>query len=339
MKISIILYLAFLCLPFLALSQKNNDKVELQVTLRDGSIMKGTTKMSSVELKTDYGKLDIGIKNVSAIEFGIIDVPAVKEKIVSLVKQLSDPTEETRRNAYQEIIKIGLQAIPALKNIIYSDKYEPEAFADFTAEAALKELQIMNNVSDATSDKDVVTIDFAYVMGGIYSLPSVNLQTEYGALVIPREKIKRLDVFYSDNAEGAQKTFVLMANKHISGNANGGWLRTGINVKPGQKIEISASGEVYLASLAASYKPDGTYVSSNNAGYDGGEGYNYNTNVNAYPTYGNLVYKVGSNEAVKKAGSKFVGNIEGGGMLYISIYETVYNASNTGNYTVKIKIN
>ncbi|MBI5219841.1 MAG: hypothetical protein HY958_13015 [Bacteroidia bacterium] len=339
MKKIFFLFAAILITNSFLSAQKGNDKVELQLTLRDGSIMKGTTKMNNVELKTDYGKLDIPIKNVSSIEFGIVENPSLKDKVANLVKQLSDPNEDTRKNAYQQIIALGVQAIPTLKNYIYSDKYEAGAYADFTADAALKELQIMNNVNDSSSDKDVVTIDFIYVMGGIYNLPNVNLQTEYGALTIPREKIKKMDVYYSEGGEGAQKTFVLMANKNISGNANGGWLHTGINIKPGQKIDINATGEVYLASLAASYKPDGTYVNSTNYNY-GTEGEtNYNTNsAYSYPTYGSVVYKIGSNETALKAGSKFTGTANNGGMLYLAIYETVFNASNTGSYTVKIKI-
>jgi hypothetical protein len=173
-------------------------------------------------------------------------------------------------------------------------------------------------------------------MGGIYNLPSISLQTEYGTLTIPREKIKKMDVYVSGgDGSGSDKTIILQANKHISGNANGGWLRTGINVKSGQKIDIIASGEVYLASLAASYKPDGNYVNTNTSYNDEGI---YNSSANVYPTYGNVVYKIGENGTPLKGGSKFSGNATSNGMLYLSIYETVYNAANTGSYAVKIKI-
>ncbi len=319
----------------LTFAQKASDKVELQVSLRDGSTMKGTTKMNNVELKTDYGKLDIPIKNVSSIEFGIIENTTLKEKIINLTKLLSDANEDTRKNAYNEILGMGVSAIPTLKNFIFSDKYEAGSYADFTADAALKELQIMNGVSDNSSDKDIVTIDYAYIMGGIYNLSSISLQTEYGTLTIPREKIKKMDVFFSEgDSNGSEKTLILQANKHISGNTAGGWLRTGINIKSGQKIEISANGEVYLASLAASYKPDGNYVINNS---DSDAAYN-SGNTSTYPTYGCVVYKIGEIGTSLKAGSKFTGTATTSGMIYLSIYETVYNAANTGSYTLKIRI-
>ena len=56
-----------------------------------------------------------------------------------------------------------------------------------------------------------------------------------------------------------------------------------------------------------------------------------------YPSYGNVVYHIGDNSAeALKAGAKFTGTAKTSGMLYISIYETVYNAANTGSYTVRI---
>lgn len=338
MKKIILLLVTGLFTCLFSFAQKGSEKVELQVSLRDGSTMKGTTKMNTVELKTDYGKLDIPIKNVSSIEFGIIENPALKDKIINLIKQLSDVNEDARKNAYNEVIAMGVAAIPTLKNYVYSDKYETGAYADFTADAAMKELQIINNINENSSDKDIVTIDYVYIMGGIYNLPNISLQTEYGILTIPREKIRKMDVYFTGGeGSGSEKTFILQANKHISGNANGGWLRTGINVKSGQKIDIITSGEVYLASLAASYKPDGNYV-NNNYNYTDEGTYNNTSITNAYPTYGNIVFKIGENGTLLKGGSKFNGNATSSGMLFLSIYETVYNAANTGSYIVKIKI-
>ena len=109
-------------------------------------------------------------------------------------------------------------------------------------------------------------------------------------------------------------------------------------MKTGQKISISANGEITFASLSGSkYKPDGTIAGATAAavadGYDG-EGY-----ANTYPTYGNVVYKIGeTSTAVLKAGAKFNGIAQATGMLYISVYETVYSAANTGSYTVKVSV-
>ena len=110
-------------------------------------------------------------------------------------------------------------------------------------------------------------------------------------------------------------------------------------IKSGQKLNITASGEITFASLSGSkYKPDGTIAGSVTAATtDAYEG-DY-AGGNTYPTYGNVVYKIGeSSTQVLKAGAKYNGSSTANGMLYISVYETVYNAANTGSYTVKISV-
>ncbi|MBN8696301.1 MAG: hypothetical protein J0L87_07205 [Bacteroidetes bacterium] len=311
--------------------------VELKLTMRDGNVMSGTSKIASVSLVTDYGKLEIPIKNVTALDLGISTDKATIDKVNGLIKQLSNSNEQMRKSAYDELIKMDIKAIPAINDIVYSSKYEPSSFSDYTADAALLELQSKFNVTDGFSSKDVISIDYEYSMGGKYEFTKIDLKTEYGTLSIPKEKIKHIDVMYSGDGENGDFTFKLLATKHISSNTNGGWLKTGIMVKNGQKISITASGEVTFASLSGSkYKPDGTIVGSTTAteSYEGD--YNYGT---TYPTYGNVVYKIGeSSTQVLKAGAKFNGNAQASGMLYISIYETVYNAANTGSYTVKISV-
>ena len=167
--------------------------------------------------------------------------------------------------------------------------------------------------------------------GGKYEFKNIELKTEYGTLTIPRNKINKIDVMYYDASEAAgMKTFKLFASTHISSNQNGGWLKTGIMVKSGQHINISASGEVTLASLSnGKYNPNGAVSSS----YEDEYGYE---STSTYPTYGNVVYKVGETGTTIKAGSNYKGMVVNGGMLYLSIYETVYNASNTGFYVVKL---
>lgn len=56
------------------------------------------------------------------------------------------------------------------------------------------------------------------------------------------------------------------------------------------------------------------------------------------PAYGNVVFKIGENGISTKAGAKFNDKVNESGMLYLSIYETVFNASNTGYYIVKLKL-
>ena len=326
-----------LLMAFFVLNVQAQNDVELKLTLRDGNVMSGTSKMSSVSLITAYGKLEIPIKNVTALDLGITSDKSVNEKVANLVKQLANSNEQMRKTAYDELVKMDIKAIPAITDFIYSSKYEPSTFADYTADGALSELQTKYNVEAAISDKDVISIDYEYTMGGTYEFTKIDLKTEYGILSVPKEKIKHIDVMYSGDSGSGDMTFKLLGTKHISSNTTGGWLKTGIMVKQGQKLNITASGEVTFASLSGSkYKPDGTISGSTAAAVPDYEG-DYNSG--AYPTYGNVVYKIGeASTQTLKAGAKFNGTASATGMLYLSIYETVYNASNTGSYTVKISV-
>ncbi len=311
----------------------SQSRTEFTLTLKDGNIVTGTSKVNNVVLSTTYGKLDIPIKNVTAIELGVKPDNGQKDNIINLAKQLLNSNEEMRSKAYSSLISLSQGAIPVLEEVIFSGTYEPSSYTDYTLTNALAELKAVNGVGNTYKTKDIITIDYEYNMGGIYEFTSIELKTNYGTLTIPREKIQKIDVSYYDQANSDSKTFKLLASTHISGNQTGGWLKTGIMIKPGQTINISATGEITLASLSNNqYKPDGSTKSM------GTEDYVDSYSSSTFPSYGNVVFKIGDAGVVTKAGANYNGKATTTGMLYISIYETVYNASNTGFYSVNLSV-
>lgn len=312
--------------------------VELSLKLRDGSNVTGTSTMADITLVTDYGKLVIPTKSVTSIQVGIPNDKASYDKAKSFLSQLSNTNEEVKKAAYDELIKIGIKAIPAVSDFINDPKNTVEYNGEYTPDNALNELKANANIDEYTDGKDIIDIDGMYTIGGNYEFAKIDVKTEYGNLSIPKEKIKSIDVMVLSADGSNEYTFKLLASKNISSNTNGGWLKTGIKLKSGQKFSISANGEVVLASLSnQKYKPDGSYESST------GEKYPVTTDeyssTTTYPSYGNVVYKIGETSTTAlKAGAKFTGSASMAGMLYIAIYETVYNASNTGSYNVRISL-
>jgi len=317
-------------------------ETEVRVNLRDGSSFTGKTIMGNVTLVTAYGKLDIPLQSVTALDLGITPDKSNETKIINLIKQMGNSDEAMRKSAFEELGKMSIGSVQVISDFIYSEKYVPAEYTDYTPEGALNDLKAALNVDESISDKDIVTIDGMYTMGGTYDFKKIDLKTEYGTLSLPKEKIKHIDVLYTPTGDGSDRAFILLGSKHISANANGGWLKTGIMVKQGQKINISASGEISFASLSnQKYKPDGKIsgaAATVTSDYDYGEGdYNYGS-TSTYPTYGNVVYKIGETGTSLKAGAKFNGTANANGMLLISVYETVYNATNTGSYSVKVSV-
>jgi hypothetical protein len=336
MKTKITYSIAMLLLAGALLAQK---PAEVSVKLRDGSNVTGTAALPDVALITDYGKLQIPLKNVSSIKVGIPKDKSVTEKAVAYLKQLSSSSDDAKKGAYEDLLKLGVKAIPAIDEFMNDPKNQNEYSGEYTPDNALNELRAANGVEAGTTDKDEVSIDNGYLMGGVFEFAKLDVKTEYGNLSIPKEKIKSIDVTYLGEGGSNEMSFKLMGSKNISSNQAGGWLKTGIMLKAGQKFSISASGEVVLASLSnQKYHPDGSYETSTGEKYPSSAGGDeYSGSSTTYPSYGNVVYKIGeSSTQTMKAGAKFSGTATTSGMLYLAIYETVYNAANSGSYSVRV---
>jgi hypothetical protein len=311
---------------------------EVSVKLRDGSNVSGTAALPDVSLVTDYGKLQIPLKNVSSIKVGIPTDKATGDKAIAFLKQLSSTSEEAKKGAYEELVKLGVKAIPAIDKFINDSKNQNEYSGEYTPDNVLNELRSANNVDANTSENDEVSIDNGYLMGGVFDFAKLDVKTAYGNLSIPKEKIKSIDVTYIGDGTSNEMNFKLIASKNISANQAGGWLKTGIMLKNGQKFTIISSGEVTLASLSnQKYHPDGSYETATGEKYPSTSAASEESSATTYPSYGNVVYKIGETSTTNlKAGAKLNGTAVGSGMLYLSIYETVYNAANTGSYSVKV---
>ncbi|MEI6765634.1 MAG: hypothetical protein WCM76_08330 [Bacteroidota bacterium] len=316
------------------------DKVEFHLNLRDGNVFTGETQVNSLDLMTPYGKLSIPIKNIASISIGISGDNSLKEKIKKLCSQMNDANADNRKAAYNELYGMPVNAIPVLEDFMASQDYVPSTSTDFTPESALGDLKSKFGLTDNYEREDIIVLDNGYRIGGTSSLKDLTVKTEYGTLQIPREKILNADVYYSSGSS-TDMSLTLMANKHVFGNTNGGWLKTNIMVKVGQKFSISASGEIVLASLSNyKYHPDGSYTTGTGTDpdYNNSE-LDYESAATTYPSYGNVVFKIGENGSMTKVGAAYKGTATASGLLYFSIYETVFNANNTGSYQVKIRLN
>lgn len=333
----------FLAAGFCAYSQKQAD---VSLELLDGNIIKGTATVNDVELITAYGKLVIPVSKISHIEVGLGRDNASSEKAKGFLKILSTSnSDDTRKSAYADLLKIGAKAIPAI-NDFYNDPKnisEESTYAgEFTIDNALAEIKAAANISHEVPVEDILTMENNYTMGGSYNFTKMDVKTEYGNLSVPKEKIKTIDISVAVEGGKGEFTFKLIASKNISGNTNGGWLKTGITVKAGQRFTITSTGEVTLASLSNSkYKPDGSSKAEGAVDftkpYSSGDDGEYSSG--GYPTYGQVVYRIGESGTENlKAGAKFKGTAKTSGVLMIAIYETVYNAANKGAYNVKVSL-
>ncbi len=338
-------YLTIVLVLFLNCVNLNAQKIaEVNLTLVDGNIIKGMSLFNDLDLQTAYGRLLIPIANVSNIVIGIgKDNNSISTALPILRILSTSSNEDTRKASYNDLVKMGPKVLYTIDQYLNDPKNTSSSDynGEYTIENAINDIRLQANISVDAPYLDVLTIDNLYTMGGTYTFTKLELKTEYGILTIPKEKIKSMDVSLLTAASNGEFSFRLQANKHINGNQNGGWLKTGITLKSGQSFQITATGEIVLASLSnGKYKPDGSYKaaaasdvtapSTESVGeYDAGNA--------TYPSYGQVIYRIGeSSTEMNKAGKKFNGTSKQNGMLYISIYETVFNTANTGSYNVKV---
>ena len=215
-------------------------EADVKINLRDGSIINGKMKVANIEMTSVYGKLSIPYSDITQIELGISSDMKNKSKIEFQLKQLQNENETTRQNAYEELMKIAPGEIYIVEEFISSDAYVPLEEGTFTADELLMDIKMKYGINDMNPD-DMITFGSGYSIGGKSSFQNVSLNTDFGSVTIPRDKIQSVDVLYvPTDGKDMQKSFVLQASKHISGNNTGGWINTGIIVRKGQKIQINA---------------------------------------------------------------------------------------------------
>jgi hypothetical protein len=304
-----------------------NERALLTLKMRNGDIITGITDISSISFKTSYGDLAFPIKDISTITLGINTYGVDRNQVRDLLDNIQNGSLNEASGAFDRLIKMEVGVIPFIKDYIASPSYKKRDGSDISIDLVYDVMLSKNNLTKSFHTKDLLQSTGASAIEGNYDFESLSLETDYGRITVNRSKITSISVSFKDVNNAGSGNYKVNANQHIMGNTNGGWVNTGILVRKDQSLKILASGVVNIASLSNNaYTPDG--------GVNGTPG-----PKSMDPSYGCLVFKVGESGAVQKAGDNFNGRVNATGIVYVSIYESVYNAANTGTYTVKVSAN
>jgi hypothetical protein len=308
--------------------ESKNNKANLCIKLRNGNVMSGLSALNAVSLSTKYGILNIQIKDLFLLEFGIIASDKIQQKVAAYVDLLQSGNELDCQQTFKSLCNVEMAGIPVLETYLAKDNC---AYPEYNVEAALNHLKGVYGIENYISE-DIISLQGEFRFPGILDITVIEIETEFGTLNIPRDKVLSVEVMPDPNAENNTRNFKLEANQHISANINGGWLKTNIKLNKGQKFSIEGKGEIIMASLSnQAHKPSGAYMPPGSAWTVGND-----HDVNALPIFGNLVYRIGDNGGMLKAGTKIATTANASGVLYLSIYETVFNVANSGHYSVKV---
>jgi uncharacterized protein YqeY len=307
------------------------EKVTFTVHLRNGDVISGNSNVRTMIVSTAFGTLALPVSNINSIKMGIINPDIDKDAILRMIDKLNSLRPDDQKSGFENLVQQEPGAIYIIKEYLKSENNTASVSSEYTIEAALQQLISNYNIDEKAPMDDVVKYDDYYSAEGTCNFTgNVQIETAFGVLEIPRKSILQIDIATESPEAGFAKNFILQANKNISGNADGGFLNTGITLKAGETFAISATGKVTIASLSNnSYTADGG-INGAPAPNDGG------TNS---PTYGNVVFKIGETGQTLKAGSGYRGKAANSGTLFLAIYETVFNPANTGSYKIKVRKN
>ncbi|HRH56841.1 MAG TPA: hypothetical protein PLS10_04250 [Chitinophagales bacterium] len=307
----------------------NAANVQLTVKLKNGDVVTGKTTLPKITVITAYGSLTIPIEKVSNLKLGIVSDHTKDGAVLPDLSKLQTANEAEAKVIYERLFAYGTPILSTVITFTQNPFYKISDNEKYTIEQLIDELYKKADLTTGQSVNDAVTFDGSNYLEGSVAFGDITIQAEYGNLTFRRDKIESLDISpveeVTPNSDGSYK---LKGNYHISGNDNNkGWLNTGVKVKSGDKFVITATGKVVLKSLSGgTYGPDGYVSGTKDAAYTD----------DMETKYGSVVYKIGEYGQIKQAGSKYEGVAAEEGVVYISIYETVYDKGNTGSYNVKV---
>lgn len=293
-----------------------------------GQIVYGTLSVSSIKVETEFGSLEIPIKQIRSFTPGLESHPQEQEKINRLIQELGGNEPEVRDNAQRQLLNYGPGIRPILQKFVEDDDSERRT----RIAAMLDELDSFSDDDFGMMDEDRVDLipldsietELFTVVGRIEP-KSFQVTTNFGKLDISLADIRQAQR-HVGGVEEIRKSFDV-TGMHM---ADTSWKNSGVRVNRGDEVTLTADGQIIMSPWGnnSTSTPDG---SPNYQWYKGNE----------IPG-GALVYRIGDSGEVQKGGSKksFVADRSGELQFGVGIPSQFANQgySFPGQYNVKLRV-
>lgn len=285
--------------------------VPADLHFHDGSILRVALEEPNVTVQTRYGKLTVPLAEVRRIDLGLHFPAGAEAKIRQAVSSLSSTLHRDREHATRELTAAGPLAYAVLKDA------KPEDLEARQRIAAVMQT-IRANHGDGRLNApaaDMVHADFA-ISGRILE-PSLKAASPHiGSLTLKLSDLRTIVVGGDKETE-----LTIDAATHGSG---GKWLETDIALTAGQRLLVTADGQVDLWPQGP-----GQYMSTP-------KGY---TTAGKDSTFmaGSLIGKIGEGRAAFLIADRHEAKAAVDGKLYLQIVASPWNNASTGSYRVRLK--
>jgi hypothetical protein len=280
-----------------------------QVYLKDGTFVVGEIKMETLKVTTDYGVLTVPKNQIVKVRIGKNADKELKKKIDDLVKQLGDSEFKVREDATKELTTLGPVALAELREATKSEDVEVKT----RAEKLVRQVeQSTSSEEEVIDDDEVQTTKFT--IRGIAEIESIEITTRHGVLKVLKKDIKSVVV---GEATFQSKTVTVDASYWVPG----AMMDSQVDVKKGDTVTITATGNIYIRSWSMSISPDGD---PNNT---------YMSNL----PMGALTGRIGTSGPLFKIGASYKGTADRDGRLFLGTAARE-RSGNTGEFKVKITV-
>jgi hypothetical protein len=292
-----------------------NAPATVEVHYVDGSLVHMKLLDEAIEIKTDYGKLTVPPAQIQSITFGQRVEPEIEAKVQALIQQLGDSDYQKRELALKSLIQFGHNAYPSL---IRQQKNADQEVAKRIEKAIQSiEQQVPSKLLHRKDDDVIYTTKFTIV--GKITTPTLRAHSQFfGEVTL---KPAQLVAIGGQKQHAVADIIILDAAKY--GSAHDKWLATGIHVRKGQSLTITASGIIDLVPPQAGKYMCGPY-GWQNAG---------KTNVNQE---GTLQGRIGMAGPAFLIGESYQGQADREGELYLHIVPCIWGNASTGTFQIKV---
>ena len=286
-----------------------------EVRFGDGSIVRMTVMQESLDVQTKYGKLTIPLSDIRRVEFGL-HVPAdVNQQITQSIKRLASDVYKERDVASKDLIQTGHFAYPSLQRASRSGDME----------VAYRAASLIKTISERVPpdllklrEEDVIhTADFT-VIGKISSETIKAHSPHFGEVALKLSELRTMHM----RQHGGKSDLIVDAGKH--GSALDQWCDAGVTLDAGQRLIITAEGQVDLWPQGP-----GQYMAAPKGYNTAGKGGQFMA--------GALIGKIGENGKLFYVGERFDAAINEEGRLFLLIIPSPWNNASTGGYRIRIQ--
>ncbi len=285
--------------------------------LRDGTRLAGTPELKTLNVKTAYGKLLIPIADVLRLRFAALEDKSLSARIAEQVKELSSEEFDRREEAMAALREIGEPALQLLRKAVESDDEEVKS----RAEKLISEIE--ETMDEAESEEsllgiipgdedEVVTLKFT--VRGRVEEEKLALQTRYGSLTLGRDDI--VSIVFQEGPD-TKLTFSVPGGTFAAANK---WVDTKLVITQGQRLHITASGQLNLENYGQATGPEGTTNIGGNQ-------------LETHPS-GALVGKIGNGKPFL-IGAEYESDANSSGTLRLGV--SLNNGEVSGQYQVEVE--